>query len=37
MFYYSAVLGGVIVTEIIEYELRTQQSGERLGSVRVGE
>jgi len=28
--------GGAIVTEVVEYELRTQHSGERLGSVRVG-
>jgi hypothetical protein len=29
--------GGTIVTEVVEYELRVERSGERLGSVRVGE
>jgi pyruvate/2-oxoglutarate dehydrogenase complex dihydrolipoamide acyltransferase (E2) component len=28
--------GGTIVTEVVEYELRTQHTGERLGNVRVG-
>jgi hypothetical protein len=29
--------GGTIVTEVVEYELRADRSGERLGRVRVGE
>jgi len=29
--------GGAIVTEVVEYELRVERSGERLGGVRVGE